>query len=200
MSDKLIRFIDRLFGSDGRPTESVDPTLVARVHSELFQGTDEGQMSIRNLAAMLDGNLDEEERAEIEKSLVNSPQALHDLTSASEFLRAVEAEPTSAPTDVVEKFRDSRPSSPIIHQRRRVALWGWSIAAAAFTVLAFVFLFHHTGPSSSSSTPMIAAPTESKKDDTQMVPAGNETTVPGKPDTEKPRLAPEGLEALPKGH
>jgi hypothetical protein len=220
----LHALFERLFGGTDDATMGA---AHAREIAHLATGQDHGEkdtLDVAELAAYLDGGLDEEAQQDIHSRLSQSPTALHDATSADAFLETVTAAREAAPPDLVTSvIAKSQPvgisaSSP----HRPNPIWKWSgvALAMALAALAALVIVGRTTPPTDTTQPVTAKSVPSpdtappklaqpqpgappaiageKITPTYLAPAASEETMPppsSRPG--KPGLAPEGIDTMP---
>lgn len=200
--------LSRLLGAEDRaPEEAGDPRIAAELAAA---ATDHAQgdveLHLAMMAAYLDGELADGDRIEADAVLVASPAAFEEMASAAAFVDAVSEKRMPAPRELlaqaVVKQEMTRTS-----QRSK---WGWAWAAAAVAAaVAVVLAGLQVIGTADPKAPLMATPqptedpaqlSEPERKGLQtptMVPAGSVEVAPSAPTHQKPRLAPEGMDAVP---
>ncbi|MDO8607733.1 MAG: zf-HC2 domain-containing protein [Phaeospirillum sp.] len=136
----LHALFERLFGGTDDPAkDSAHARQAAHLAADLDRGESD-TLDVAQLAAYLDGGLDEAAQQDIHAHLSQSPAAFHEAASADAFLEALAAAQETAPADLVAStIAMSRPaavspSSP----RRSFPIWKWSGVVLAMAVAAIV--------------------------------------------------------------
>jgi len=184
----LHALFERLFGgTDDAAKDSAHARQTAHLAADLDRGESDA-LDVVQLAAYLDGGLDEAKQNDLHARLSQSPTALHDLASADAFLEAMAAARETAPADLVastiaiSRPAATSPSSP----RRSFPIWKWSGVALAMAVAAIVaVVIVNRQPVPTDATAPITAKT---------VP--NPATAPDAPKVAQPQL-PKGTDHAP---
>ncbi|CAA7627261.1 hypothetical protein [Magnetospirillum sp. SS-4] len=161
----LHALFERLFGNaDNAAGDGVHPRQVAHLATGLDRGESDA-LDVAELAAYLDGGLNETGQQDIHARLSQSPTALHDAASADTFLDALAASREAAPADLMasavamSRVAATLPSSP----PRSFPIWKWSGVALAMAVaaLAVLVIVSRTAPPTDTTQPVTAksAPT-----------------------------------------
>ena len=136
----LHALFERLFGgTDDAAKDSAHARQTAHLAADLDHGESD-TLDVVQLAAYLDGGLDQAKQNDLHARLSQSPAALHDLASADAFLEAMAAARETAPADLVastialSRPATVSPSSP----RRSFPIWKWSGVVLAMAVAAIV--------------------------------------------------------------
>jgi len=152
----LHALFERLFGgTDDAAKDSAHARQTAHLAADLDHGESD-TLDVVQLAAYLDGGLDEAKQNDLHARLSQSPAALHDLASADAFLEAMAAAREAAPaglvasTIAISRPAATSPSSP----RRSFPIWKWSgvvLAMAVAAIMAVLIINRQTVPTDSTA-------------------------------------------------
>ncbi|MDO8605145.1 MAG: hypothetical protein Q7R40_01285 [Phaeospirillum sp.] len=161
----LHALFERLFGeADNAARGSVHAHQAAHLAASLDRGESDA-LEVPELAAYLDGGLDEASQQNIHARLSQSPSALHEAASADAFLGAVKASQLRAPVDLVASILTNGQPTGISASSppRSFPIWKWSGVALGMVVavLAVMVIVSRTAPPTDITQPVTAksAPT-----------------------------------------
>lgn len=141
-----------------RPDKAVAAEVAARV---LDGATAMGaaRECTAEMAARLDGGLDEGAQDRLDRTLATDGQEYQELAASAELVNAVATRLVTAPTDLLGQVTAGRSVKPA-SLTRRAWPWLWVGGAVLATVVAAVLVLRHQPMSTDGKGPIMASPAQ----------------------------------------